>query len=177
MPPNDNLRTDVARIKRAAHDSPQKFACILGRQPALLINPDAKLIAEVKKEIGGNVVINGTCFSEDGIFIFETPGEPPSSLGKAVETCLKKYGGSGRVETRKSGTGEEESDEAETEEPLKAKVTEHVKKLQTRLAGLAKTDPQKVAPVRDKIAKAGAAFKSNHFEEAEQFLKEAEELL
>jgi hypothetical protein len=176
---NDALRANMGRVKGSTKASPQKFACVLGRLTALLINPNAKLIADAKKEAGGTTVFAGACYFEDGKYIFETANEPPAKLAGSIKACLTKFAGLSAVETRKSGAGvEEESSESESENnELKTKITNKVKSLTGRLADVAKNDPQKAAPIRAKITQAGAAFKSNHFEEAEQLLEEAEELL
>jgi hypothetical protein len=179
---NEALRANMARVRRATSKSPLKFACVMGREPALLINPNAKLIQEAKTEAGGGTVISGVCFQEDGRLVFETANDPPSALAKTIKGCISKHAGmTVSVEARKKGTGEEEDGEAEAEEAeanvLKTKVTNQVKKLQARVNELAKTAPDKVAPVRAKIAAAGVAFKKNDFEEAEGLLEEAEELM
>jgi hypothetical protein len=47
-------------------------------------------IAEAKKKSGGSAVSQGTCFYEDGKYIFELAKEPPATMARLIKTIAKR---------------------------------------------------------------------------------------
>ncbi|RZL07776.1 MAG: hypothetical protein EOP40_15005, partial [Rubrivivax sp.] len=95
--PDDELLGALKQALRATSDRPHCYALVV-KGPSggrLLVSRKkilSKLIADVRKEVGSNVVVKGVCYGDGPDMVFECPEDPQDLWAKVARSLAKQAG-------------------------------------------------------------------------------------